>query len=134
MKNFFMKFRGKLSRSKDRFDIPEEAEEGYLEITPEDDKKSKIIVRPFMLKEFDDIKDILNSLREGYTIALIDIKPLKETDMIELKRAINKLKKTCDAIEGEIAGLGEDWIVVAPSFATIYKEKPEEPKEQRDYV
>ena len=41
--------------------------------------------------------------------------------MIELKRAVNKLKKTCDAIEGDIAGFGEDWIVVTPSFAKVYR-------------
>ena len=34
---------------------------------------------------------------------------------------INKIKKTCDAIEGDIAGFGEDWIVVTPSFAQIYR-------------
>jgi len=60
-------------------------------------------------------------LREGTTIALINIRPLKDKDIIELKRAVNKLKKTCDAIEGDIAGFGEDWIVVTPSFAQIYR-------------
>ena len=34
---------------------------------------------------------------------------------------LNKLKKTCDAIEGDIAGFGEDWIVVTPSFAKVYR-------------
>ena len=60
-------------------------------------------------------------LREGYTIALVNIKPLKDRDLVELKRAINKLKKTCDAIEGEIAGFGEDYVVVTPAFASIYR-------------
>ena len=41
-------------------------------------------------------KTVLDDLREGYTIALVNIKPLKEKDLIELKRAINKIKKTCD--------------------------------------
>jgi len=102
----------------------EEAEEGYVELdTESEDVKSKIIVRPFVLDDFEGIKPILDALREGATIALINIKPLKDKDLVELKRAINKLKKTCDAIEGEIAGFGEDWIVVTPSFAQIYKSK-----------
>ena len=67
----------------------------------------------------------LDSLREGYTIALVNIKPLKEKDLVELKRAINKLKKTCDAIEGDIAGFGDDYIIVAPGFATIYRANTE---------
>lgn len=101
-----------------------EGEEGYVELDTEaEEVKSKIIVRPFVINDFEDIKDILDALREGYTIALINIKPLKDKDLVELKRAVNKLKKTCDAIEGEIAGFGEDWIVVTPSFAQIHRGK-----------
>ncbi|MFH1054447.1 MAG: cell division protein SepF [Candidatus Woesearchaeota archaeon] len=104
-------------------------EEGYVELDTEvESTKSKIIVRPFVLHDFDNIKDILDSIRTGNTIALVNMKPLKEKDLIELKRAINKLKKTTDAMEGEIAGFGEDYIVVTPSFATIYRSKGESPK------
>ena len=84
-------------------------------------KKSKILVRPFVLKSFEDINPILNSLREGYTIAIIDIKPLRGKDVIELKRAISKIKKTTDALEGNIAGFGENIIIVTPSFAEIHR-------------
>ena len=99
-----------------------DAESGYVEIdTNADDSKSKIIVRPFVLEEFEDIKPVLDCLREGYTIALVNIKPLKDRDIVELKRAVNKLKKTTDAIEGEIAGFGEDYVVVTPAFAKIYR-------------
>ena len=84
-------------------------------------KKSKVMVRPFVLKSFEDINSILNSLREGYTIAVIDIKPLRAKDIIELKRAISKIKKTADALEGSIAGFGENIIIVTPQFADIHK-------------
>lgn len=102
-------------------DFPETGD--YVEIDNVESKKAKINVRPFVIENFEDIKVALDSLREGYTIALINIKPLKDKDIIELKRAVNKLKKTCDAIEGDIAGFGEDWIVVTPSFAQIYRNK-----------
>ena len=95
----------------------------YIEINASDykDSKAKIVVKPFIINEFEDIKTSLDALREGYTIALLNIKPLKEKDIVELKRAINKLKKTCDAIEGDIAGFGEDWIVATPSFAQVHR-------------
>lgn len=98
-------------------------ESSYVEIDTNVDKmpKSKVIVRPFFIEDFADIKPALDALREGTTIALINIRPLKEKDIIELKRAVSKLKKTCDAIEGDIAGFGEDWIVVTPSFAQIHR-------------
>ena len=84
-------------------------------------KRAKVIVRPFILKSFEDVTPILNALREGYTIAVIDIKQLRAKDVIELKRAISKLKKTADALEGSIAGFGENTIIVTPQFADIYK-------------
>jgi SepF-like predicted cell division protein (DUF552 family) len=102
-----------------------QAEDEYVELNSEGEhaKSSKIIVRPFIMNDFSDIKPVLDTLREGNTIALINIKPLKEKDLVELKRAVNKLKKTCDAIEGDIAGFGDDYIVITPSFAQIYRSK-----------
>jgi SepF-like predicted cell division protein (DUF552 family) len=104
-------------------DFNDDIGEDYVEIDTDVDKgpKARVLVRPFFIEDFADIKPALDALREGTTIALINIKPLKDKDIIELKRAVNKLKKTCDAIEGDIAGFGEDWIVVTPSFAQIYR-------------
>ncbi len=103
----------------------EEVEEEYLELDTAQKKAgtSKIVVRPFILDDFSDVKEIVDILREGYTVALVNIKPLKEKDIVELKRAINKLKKTTDALGGDIAGFGDDYIVVTPSFAEIYRSK-----------
>ena len=76
------------------------------------------------MEDFADIKLILDVLREGQTIALVNIKPLKDKDIIELKRAINKLKKTSDAIGGDIAGFGDDYVVVTPGFARVFRSRP----------
>ena len=100
-----------------------DAEDEYVELNTDSDHgtSSRIVVRPFVMEDFTDIKSVLEVLREGYTICLLNIRPLREKDMIELKRAINKLKKTIEAIGGDIAGFGEDYIVVVPSFAMIYR-------------
>ena len=116
------------SKLKEKFSGPKyeemEQDSGYVELENDGEAaKSKVLVRPFQLEDFDDVKPVLDSLREGYTIALVNIKPLKDKDLVELKRAINKLKKTADAIDGEIAGFGEDYLVVTPSFASIYRSK-----------
>ena len=103
-----------------------EKEQGYLELDTElaaDESRKKVLIRPFQLEEFEDVKPVLNALREGRTVALINIRPLKERDLIELKRAIAKIKKTVDAISGELAGFGEDYIVACPGFATIHRSK-----------
>jgi len=76
---------------------------------------------------------VLSALREGYTIAIIDIKLLRQKDTIELKRAVSKIKKTADALEGSIAGFGENTVIVTPSFAKIEKEPDKVPKEERKF-
>ncbi len=104
----------------------------YIEIDLEQDKKdNKVVVKLFFLKTYEDVNEILNSLREGYTITLVDIKTLRQKDSIELKRAVSKIKKTVDALEGSIAGFGENIIVATPSFARIHKELLKPTKDQK---
>jgi len=96
-------------------------------------KDSKVLVKTFILKEYEGINPILNALREGYTIAVIDIKHLKNKDVIELKRVISKIKKTIEAMEGSIAGFGENTVIAVPPFAKIQKGSEEiVPKKQND--
>ncbi len=108
---------------------PEAIEQGgekeYVELdTSATEHKGKVTVRPFVMENFQDIKTIVDSLRDGGTIAVINIRPLKDKDIIELKRAISKLKKTTDAISGDLAGFGDDYIIATPSFAQIYRARP----------
>lgn len=128
MKKFIMKVKDSVKSWGFDDDVSEDYEEEYLELDTSVKKSpsQRIVVRPFVLEDFTDIKTIVDSLREGYTVGLVNIKPLKDKDLVELKRAINKLKKTCDAISGDIAGFGDDYIVVTPSFAEIYRSKDTE--------
>ncbi len=84
----------------------------------------KVKVRTFQLTCFDDTKSIVSVLREGRTIMLVDVAQLREKDVIDLKRSVNKLKGASAELGAEIAGLGGDWLVLAPSFAEIYRPKP----------
>jgi len=127
MKETFLNIKNQFKRVFSKQPAPEIQQGEYVELGEETGKgperTSKVVVRPFVMEDFEDIKPILNSLRDGSTIALINIKPLKEKDLVELKRAINKLKKTCDAISGDIAGFGEDYIVATPEFASVFRSK-----------
>lgn len=107
----------------------------FIEIDLEQERnESKVLVKTFVLKTYEDINPILNALREGYTIAIIDIKSLKSKDVIELKRAISKIKKTVEALEGTIAGFGENTIIATPSFAKVQKgAEMEAPKKDDSY-
>ncbi|MFZ5954969.1 MAG: cell division protein SepF [Nanoarchaeota archaeon] len=101
----------------------------YIEIDLNQEKstESKVIVKTFVLKTYDDINTILGALREGYTIVVIDIRLLKQKDVVELKRVISKIKKTVDAVEGTIVGFGENVVIAAPSFVKISKGNDDKP-------
>jgi SepF-like predicted cell division protein (DUF552 family) len=87
-------------------------------------------VKLFTLKDYEDTTEILNALREGYTIAIIDIKQLRQRDAMETKRAVSKIKKTIEALEGNIQGFGENIVIATPSFASISKHTQPEKKEK----
>ena len=126
----FKKIRDAFSSSVDDEAITQD----YLEIDLEqEEKENKVMVKLFVLKEYEDVTAVLSALREGYTIAIIDIKLLRQKDTIELKRAVSKIKKTADALEGSIAGFGENTVIVTPSFAKIEKEPDKVPKEERKF-
>lgn len=117
-KDFLNKLSGKVVIRK-----PASSKEEFIELEPDEARKkaAKIFVKYFILTDFADIKPVIDSLREGYTIALLKIKPLKDKDMNELKRAISKVKRTCEAIDGEIVGIDEDWIIAVPNFIEVYR-------------
>jgi len=82
-------------RENDDDDLMPENNTEYVELDTEsgsiDTRNAKVIVRPYSIEDFSDVKEILDEVREGRTIALVNIKVLKDKDMIELKRAINKI-------------------------------------------
>jgi len=124
MSGFFSKI-SKTFSGQHEYDEDGEHREDYVELDTEKSggPQHKVIIRPFVIEDFSDVKPILEGMREGNTICLINIRNLREKDIVELKRAINKLKKTADAMDGDIAGFSEDFIVIAPSFAEIYRSK-----------
>ncbi|MEM4714394.1 MAG: cell division protein SepF [Candidatus Nanoarchaeia archaeon] len=114
-----------------------ELHEDYVELEADiKDKSSKVLVRPFTLTQYDDIKDILNAIRDGTTISVIDIAPLKDKDLSELKRAVDKIKKTVEANDGDIAAFGENFLLVTPAFAKVWRrsevQKAEEPQKSSE--
>ncbi|MCM2325858.1 MAG: cell division protein SepF [Candidatus Woesearchaeota archaeon] len=125
MSGFFASIKNKVKSWGFDEEDEQEFEDEYVELDTSEKKakQSKVIVRTFILQDFSDLKTLLDVMREGQTICLLNIRPLKEKDMIELKRAVNKLKKTVEAVGGDIAGVGDDYIVVTPAFAEIHKSK-----------
>jgi uncharacterized protein len=81
---------------------------------------SHFMIRIETLTDFADTNAIQEYVRKG-NIVWVKIKPLKEKDMGELKRSIDRLRKTCIAINGDIAGVDDDFIVLTPPGIIVHR-------------
>lgn len=97
----------------------------YIELkeTPAE-RETNIYVRYCSLDTFEDIKTVLDYVRDGTSISIVKIKLLKEKDINELKRAISKIKKVAEVMNGDVMGMDEDYILVTPSFVKVTKAGP----------
>jgi len=125
MKKHFQKFIKKMSSEPEEGKESFEEDSDYIEINSDEVRKNtaKIMLKYFVLNDFSDVKPVLDSLRTGYTIGLVKISPLKEKDLNELKRAVSKIKKTCYALEGDLIGIDQNWLVAVPSYVSVFREK-----------
>jgi len=96
-------------------------EEEFIEL-PEVKEERKVRVRIEELNSYRDSERIQQLVREG-TIVFLRIKDLRNKDITELKRAVERLKRTCAATGGDIVGVDEDYLIVTPNFAKIYRGK-----------
>ena len=96
----------------------------YVEIDmeQEDTANKKLLVEVERLDNYADSDRLQRKVREG-NILLVKIKDLKAKDMEELKRSVEKLRKTCLAINGDIAGMGEEWLILTPAAARVHREQ-----------
>ena len=105
-------------------DLPysNDEEDHYVEVNvmDSDDRKrtGSLGIRIEKLTDFADTDRVLRHVRTG-SVIFLKIKDLREKDMGELKRAVDKLKKTITANNGDIAGVESDWLILTPEFATV---------------
>ena len=101
-------------RDGDYLDLAEEAEEYEM---PEAGARVKVAE----LQEYDDVKNFTDYVYGG-NILLLDLTPVSSDDM-ELERTTNELKRVVKDIQGDIAGLGRNWLIVTPTGVKIDRRK-----------
>ncbi len=83
---------------------------------------SQIYIKASPLNELSDIDGVKEEVSTG-NIVILKITPLARKSFDDTKKAIHELSEFVAGIDGDIARLGEERIVVAPSGVKIWREK-----------
>lgn len=105
-------------------ETPEEESEEFVEIETGGEEGRKVNVRIENLNDYRDVEEIQRYLREG-NIIFLRIRKLRERDLGELKRCIERLRRTSVAMNGDVIGVDEDFLILTPPFAKIYRGEAE---------
>ena len=88
---------------------------------------ASMYVRFMELTGLMDVTPISEEVRKGNLIVM-DVSPLVQSGtelQLQLKRAVEQLRAVCISVDGDIAQLGNRYIILTPSRVKIFRETPE---------
>jgi SepF-like predicted cell division protein (DUF552 family) len=93
----------------------------FTEIPIEVDQAEKIKVMIDRLDTLSDADRVIKKVRSG-NVVIARIKDMKENNLDELKHSISKIKTSCTVFQGDLAGVGDEWLLITPSTVRINRE------------
>jgi hypothetical protein len=94
--------------------------EKYVEATGEQ-TGAKMYVRVGEIQRYEDLKEFTDYVYGG-NVLILDFSPIAEEEVI-LKRITQDLKKMMKEIDGDIAGIGNNLMILAPSQVKVERRK-----------
>ena len=95
--------------------------EKYVESTGDGTMGAKMFVRVGEIQRYEDLKEFTDYVYGG-NVLILDFSPIAEEEVI-LKRITNDLKKLTKEINGDIAGIGNNLMIIAPSDVKVERRK-----------
>ncbi len=90
---------------------------------------TKVYLRALPLRNLDDLSIIKREVKSG-NILILRVSPIAKKSIKDIKRAVNELCRFTESVGGDIARLGEERVVITPSFVRIWREKGTVPGEE----
>lgn len=88
---------------------------------------SKIYLKALPLRDLGDVDVVKQEVQSG-NILILKVSPLAKKSIEDVKQAVSELLEFTQLVGGDIARLGEERVVVTPSFVRIWREKTTTPK------
>jgi len=79
-----------------------------------------IYIKAIPLKAYEDV-DIIKSEVRGGNVVITNVSPLAKQNIDDVKRAINELNEYAVLIQGDIARLGEERVILTPKSIKIWR-------------
>jgi hypothetical protein len=90
---------------------------------------SKIYLKAMPLRNLSDLNIIKHEVKSG-NVLILKVTPLASKSIEDIKKAVNELCEFVKTVNGDIARLGEERIVITPAAVRIWREKTVTPQEQ----
>jgi len=95
--------------------------ERYVESTGPNAVGAKMYVRVGEIQRYEDLKEFTDYVYGG-NVLIVDFSPIADEEVI-LKRITNDLKKLAKEINGDIAGIGNNLMIITPGDVKIERRK-----------
>ncbi len=110
----FGKVIGKIKKG----ETTEKTEEAVPSATP----PTKAYLKALPLRDLEDVDVIKREVKSG-NILILRVGPLARKSIEDVKTAVSELYEFTALVGGDIARLGEERVVITPSFIRIWREK-----------
>lgn len=98
-----------------------------VEEKPDVMRPEKVYLKALPLRHLEDVETIKNEVKSG-NILILKVSPLARKSVDEVKQAVDELLEFTHGLGGDIARLGEERVVITPSFIRIWREKTASPE------
>ena len=88
---------------------------------------SQVYLKALPLRDLEDVDMVKREVKEG-NILILKVSPLAKKSIDDVKKAVSQLLEFTQVVGGDIARLGEERVVITPSFIRIWREKTVAPK------
>jgi len=87
----------------------------------------QVYLKALPLRDLEDVDMVKREVKEG-NILILKVSPLAKKSVDDVKTAVSQLLEFTQVVGGDIARLGEERVVITPSFIRIWREKTVAPK------
>ena len=124
--NPFSRFMAKSSKEAEKENpapvSPEKTEPIAAETTVQVNPSSRVYLKALPLRALEDVEIVKREVQSG-NIVILKISPLAQKSVDDVKQAVDNLVEFTKSVDGDIARLGDERVVITPAPIKIWREK-----------